>query len=160
RVFLLELGEVDQAFRIAGIGFVAGDIGGQAVGIAALPVASARMAAAAPSIAVGTIAALLRGLAFAAFVAGRVIGFGSRGGRAGVFALYGVFGIGHGISLIGARSAGGYEREEGRAKIPPAGRQSSIAQGSHTSGTLQDSAGSPEAATNCNGSCEAVHGRP
>ena len=53
------------------------------------------------------------GLALAAFVAGGAIGFGSRGGRAGVFALYGVFGIRHGISLIGARSAGGWSERAG-----------------------------------------------
>ncbi|KAJ0343683.1 hypothetical protein COL154_014070, partial [Colletotrichum chrysophilum] len=86
RVLLLELGEVDQALGIAGIGFVAGDIGGQAIGIATLPVAAARMAPGPAAAAFGPVAALL-GLPIAAIVAGGGAGFGSRVGRAGVIAL-------------------------------------------------------------------------
>src|SRR6185437_11689548 len=112
RVLLFQLGEVDQAFRIARVGFVAGDVGRQAIGIGTLAVAAACVAAAAPAATVGAIAAALLGLAFAAFIAGGGVGFGCRGGRAGVFALNGVFGIGHRLSLIGARGAGGNRREE------------------------------------------------
>src|SRR5690348_4494021 len=82
RILLFELGEVDQAFRIAGIGLVAGDVRRQAVGVAALAIAAARMAAAPAPAAFGPVAAL--GLTLAAVVAGGAIGFGGGGRRADV----------------------------------------------------------------------------
>src|SRR6185437_13308297 len=137
RTLPLQFGEVDQAFRIARVGFVAGHVGGQAVGVGALAIATTGVLDVSAATTIGAVSAALLGLAFAAFIAGGGVGFGCRGGRAGVFALNGVFGIGHGLSLVGARGAGGNRKEEDRAKAPPAGRQSSIAQGPQTSGVLR-----------------------